>query len=116
MRNYFTLNGVDSRNYGVYISGKGTFNSPARAMDLIQIPGRNGDLIGLSTRLENGEYRYNNAFIYQNFHNNIESFKAFLLSVPGYRRLIDTYHPGEYRLVAYRGPLEVNPTNKNDAG
>ena len=116
MRNYFTLDGVDSRNYGVYISGQGTFNSPARNIDFIEIPGKNGDLIGLSTRLENGEYRYNNAFIYTNFHSNIEAFKAFLLSVPGYRKLVDTYHPNEYRMVAYRGRLEVNPTSKNDAG
>lgn len=116
MRNYFTLNGVDSRNYGVYISGQGTFNSPARNLDFIEVPGKDGDLIGLSTRLENGEYRYNNAFIYTNFHDNIENFKSFLMSVPGYRKLVDTYHPNEYRLVAYSGNLEVNPTSKNDAG
>ena len=116
MRNYFTLDGVDSRTFGVYISGQGTFNAPVRDIDFIQIPGRNGDLIGLPTRLENGEYSYNDAFIYADFKNKIAAFKAFLLSKPGYRRLIDTYHPTEYRLVAYRGGLDVDPTTKNNAG
>lgn len=116
MRNYFTLGGVDSRDYGVYISGQGTFNAPVREHDFISIPGRNGNLIGLPTRLDNGDYRYNGAFIYTNFRDNIERFKAFLLSDPGYRRLIDTYHPNEYRLVAYNGGMSVSPTQKNDAG
>lgn len=116
MRNYFTLDGVDSRDYGVYISGQGTFNAPVRDMDFIQIPGRNGDVIGLPTRLENGELTYKDAFIYADFKNKISAFKAFLLSNAGYRRLIDSYHPDEFRLVAYRGGMTVDPTSKNDAG
>lgn len=116
MRNYFTLDGVDSRTFGVYVSGQGTFNAPVRDIDFIQIPGRNGDLIGLPTRLENGEYRYDDAFIYADFKNQIAAFRAFLLSNPGYRRLTDSYHPDEFRLVAYRGGLDVDPTTKNDAG
>ena len=31
MRNYFILNGVDSREYGVYINGQGTFGAPKKA-------------------------------------------------------------------------------------
>lgn len=116
MRNYFTLDGVDSRDFGVYISGQGTFNSPVRDIDFIQIPGRDGDLIGLPTRLENVEYTYNDAFIYANFKTQIRAFKEFLLSKPGYRRLTDTYHPDEFLLVAYRGGLDVAPTPKNNAG
>lgn len=116
MRNYFMLDGVDSRDFGVYISGQGTFNSPVRSIDMISIPGRNGDLIGLPTRLESMEYTYAGAFIYRDFHSMIEAFKAFLLSDPGYRRLTDSYHPDEFRLVAYRGGLKVSPTLKNDAG
>ena len=43
MRNYFTLDGTDSRDFGVYISGRGTFNGPARNLDFISVPGRNGE-------------------------------------------------------------------------
>ena len=44
MRNYFTLDGVDSRDFGVYISGQGTFNASGRGYNIIPVPGRNGEL------------------------------------------------------------------------
>ena len=115
MRNYFTLGGTDSRTFGVYISGQGTFNAPTRESDMLSIPGRNGDLIGFGSRLANAELTYP-AFIYANFRENLANFRAFLMSDTGYRRLVDTYNPGEYRLAAYSGGLEVEATSKNNAG
>jgi len=116
MRNYFTLGGVDSRDYGVYISGGGVYNAPERAIDFIAVPGRDGDLIGMSNRLENGTLTYSNAFIYANFQTQITAFKALLLQTNAYRRLIDSYNPDEYRLAVFAGELKVNPTTKLDAG
>ena len=115
MRNYFTLGGTDCRTYGVYISGQGTFNSPARAADMLSVPGRNGDLIGTGSRLENAELIYP-AFIYADFANNLAAFRAFLLSDPGYRKLVDTYHPDEYRMAAYNAALQPEVMPTNDAG
>lgn len=115
MRNYFTFDNTESRFFGVYINGQGTFSSPARSYNLISIPSRNGDLVGLDTRLENVELTYN-AFIYTNFNSNIESLRAFLLSHNGYYKLSDTYHPNEYRMALYQGPLTPDVTQKNDAG
>ena len=115
MRNYFTLDGTDSRSFGVFISGQGTFNGPARALEYISVPGRNGDLIRSNTRLQNGTLTYP-AFIYSNFRANIAALRAFLTSASGYRRLEDSYHPEEYRKAVFRGPLEVSATNRNDAG
>ena len=109
MRNYFTLGGVDSRLYGVYISGQGVFDAPARAIDFYEVPGRNGDLIGMESRLSNGTLTYP-AFIHANFKDNLAAFRAVLLSTHGYRRLIDSYNPGEYRMAVFAGPLNVTPT------
>ena len=75
MRNYFTFDGVDSRSFGVYISGQGTFKAPARSYDAIEIPGRNGELLGIDSRLGNVELTYP-AFIYSNFAENIAAFRA----------------------------------------
>ena len=116
MRNYFTLDGTDSRTFGLYISGQGVFDSPAREISFIQVPGRNGDLIGMSTRLQNGTLTYNDSFIFENFQENLAAFRAFVLRKPGYRQLIDTYNPDEYRLVTFAGPLSVSPTSVNKAG
>lgn len=115
MRNYFTLDGVDSRNFGAYINGQGTFDSPARDVQFITVPGRDGDLIGLPTRLENGTLTYKDCFIYSNFDANFKALKALLLATTGYRKLIDTYHPDEYRLVAYTGRLSPEVTRRNNA-
>lgn len=116
MRNYFTLDGVDSRTFGVYISGAGVFNAPARSVDFISVPGRDGDLIGMETRLENGVLTYKDSFIYTNFRAQMAAFRAFLLETNAYRRLVDTYHPDEYRMVSYAGGLSVAPNSRQSAG
>lgn len=115
MRNYFTLGGTDSRTMGVYISGQGAFSAPARSYDFISVPNRNGDLLGIDTRLLNGTLTYP-AFICTNFKSNVADFRAFLLSQTGWMRLEDTYNPDEYRMVVYQGPFEPNVTMINDAG
>ena len=115
MRNYFTLDGVDSRNFGVYISGKGTFNASGRDYNIIPVPGRNGDLVGPEKRFLNGTLTYP-AFIYANFKQQIEAFRNFLLSLVGYHDLIDSYHPNEIRKVLFEGPFEPDVEPKNDAG
>ena len=115
MRNYFTLDGVDSRDFGVYISGKGTFNASARDYNMIPVPGRNGDLVGPEKRFQNGTLVYP-AFIYANFKQQIEAFRNFLLSLVGYHDLIDSYHPNEIRKVLFEGPFEADVEPKNDAG
>lgn len=115
LRNYLKFDGVDSRDYGVYISGQGAFNAPARAYEFLQVPGRNGALIGNEKRLENIEVTYP-AFIYTNFKRAVAGWRNFLLSRNGYCRLIDTYNPEEYRMAAYVGAFDVEATQKNDAG
>lgn len=115
MRQYLTFGGHDSRTYGVYISGQGTFNSPARAYEMQPVPGRNGDLIGNDRRFENIEVTYP-AFVYTNFRTAITNWRNILLSQEGYQRLIDTYHPDEYRLATFIGPLEVEAEANNKAG
>jgi phage-related protein len=48
MRNYFVFDYNDSRDFGVYISGQGTFNAPGREYENIAVPGRDGDLLVIS--------------------------------------------------------------------
>lgn len=104
MRNYLTIDGVDSRTFGLYINGVDTFGAPAREVSTLQIPGRNGDIIVKADRLQNYDLTYS-AFIYRNFNTNIAALRAFLLSKTSYFRLEDTYHPSEYRMAFYRGPF-----------
>lgn len=115
MRNYFYLNNVDSRNYGVYLSGQGTFSAPRRAYNMIPVPGRNGDIVGTEKRFENLQLTYP-AFIYTNFDTNLRNFRNFLLSLFGYVKLQDSYHADEFRKVIFEGPFEPTVEKRNDAG
>lgn len=115
MRNFFVFDGVDSRDFGAYISGQGTFNSPARVYESQPIPGRNGEIVVSANRLENVELTYP-AYVYTDFRRNLRKLRSFLLSRVGYCRLEDTYQPGEYRMALFRDALEVDVTARNDAG
>lgn len=113
MRNYLVFDGEDSRDYDVYISGNGTFNSPTRALDMISIPGRDGDLLGTGSRL------LNTTVTYPAFTHNLEklaAFRSMLMSRTGYVRLTDSYHPDEYRMAVYRGALEADMMDNLKAG
>ena len=115
MRNWFKLGEKESTDFGVYISGGGTWNSPEREIDLISLNGRDGDLVGLSTRLQNMEVTYP-AFICRDFACSLAALRAYLLCTPAYRRLWDTYHPDEYRLATYMGGLEAEVSGVGRAG
>lgn len=116
MRNYLMIDGVDSRDMGLYISGTGTYNSPAIAYTAQSIPGRSGDLLGLEWRMENVELTYP-AFVFgADFSGKMEALRAFLLSREGYFRLADTYHPEEFRQAYFPGPLQADVTPVRDAG
>lgn len=119
MRNYFTFGSVDSRSFGVYISGSGVFNAPERAMNFINVPGRNGALIGNEDRFENIDVTYP-AFIAPvggiDFKDKITKLRSALLSITSYARLEDSYNSSEFRQAVFVGGLDVDPTQILDAG
>lgn len=115
MRNYFIFNGISSKDFGVYISGSGTFSGSERDVTTFQIPGRNGDLTLDNGRYKNRSLKYP-AFIYRNFDLNVEGLRNWLLADPGYKRLEDSYHPDEFYLARYSGNFEVNADEALRAG
>lgn len=115
MRNTFSFDGINSADFGVYISGDAVFDSPVASYEMIQIPGRSGDLAVYHGRSENIEVTYP-AFIFDDFKANIRGLRSALMSRIGYMRLTDTYHPDEYRLGVYQGGLEVSPAVYNTTG
>ena len=115
MRNTFTFNGNVSSTYGVYISGNGTYNAPTRAYNNIRVPGRDGDLLGISTRLENVSLTYPCGIV-SSFSANLANLRSMLLAQIGYAELSDTYHTDEYRLAVYKGGLEPEMVQNLVAG
>lgn len=117
--NHLTYDGVDSSDFGVFISGEGVFDAPARRGEMISIPGRNGSLFMDEGVYENIPGKYP-AFIgtkdETEFREKLAAFRNAILSRGNYKKLSDTYHPDEFRLAVYRSGLEVDPEEYNRSG
>ena len=106
------FDGEDSRNYGVYITGEAVYNAPARDVEMVSIPGRNGSFALDKGRFENIEVSYPAGIFAEteaDFAQAISDFRNLLCSRNGYVRLTDDYNPNEYRMAIYKSGLEVEP-------
>lgn len=111
--------GVDSSDYGIYITGEGVYNAPERAVEFVDVPGRNGAIA-----LDQG--RFNNITItypagtfgktQEEFREAVSDFRNAVMALRGYQKLEDTYHPNEYRMAVYTAGLEVSPVHYGTAG
>lgn len=104
---YFIFDGIKSSDYGVWISGGGTFNAPKRRYKDYVVPGRNGTLTIDEGVFEEIEVTYP-AFIARDFPANIEAFRNELMARSGYVRMTDSYHPDEYYLARYMDGLDAD--------
>ena len=108
----FTFDGITSSNYGVYITGEAVFNAPARAVEMVNVPGRNGAIAIDQGRFENIEVTYPSGMFddgASGFQSRITEFRNILLSRYTYKRLTDEYNPDEFRMGLYKSGLDVSP-------
>ena len=116
--NSITFGNVNSADYGIYISGEGVFDAPKRAVEMVNIPGRNGALAIDQGYYENIVVTYP-AHNYEpemsDFKENLSAFRNALASQIGYQRLSDTFHPNEYRMAVFDEGLDINPIKYNTA-
>ena len=105
-----TFGGIDSATYGVYITGEAVYNSPARSVEMVSVPGRNGAVLIDNGYFENIEVTYPAGIPgtdQSDFATKISDFRNAVLSQVGYQRLTDEYNPDEYRMATYISGLEV---------
>lgn len=117
--NSFTFDGENSLDSGIYITGEAVFNSPVRSVEMITVPGRNGAIVLDRGRFENIAIRYPAgcfADSMSEFAEKIATFRNILASRVGYKRIVDTYHPDEFRMGVYTAGLEVSAKRYNSAG
>lgn len=115
MRHILTFAGKDMADFGVHISGEGTWKKPAADYERVSVPGRNGDLLFSNKRFNNVEIRYACGIV-KDFDTNFTSLSEFLLSHTGYQRLEDSYHPDYYRVASFGGELSPDMTRLNREG
>lgn len=108
-----TFGSINSANYGIYITGQAVYNAPTRAVEMVDVPGRNGQIALDQGRWENIEVTYPAgcfADSESDFRDAISAFRNAVVSQIGYQRLTDTYNPNEYRMGVYMNGLEVKPS------
>lgn len=101
------FDGVDiEATYGLMIDGVSTWVKPERDVELVHVPGRNGDLIFDNGCWHNVEISYR-MLIRSGWKSSFEAFTSWLCGHIGYFRLEDQErHPGVYRMAEFIGPIE----------
>ena len=79
--NYFCYGGKCSRDYGIYISGSGTYNVPERDITKVEVPGKNGSVTIDNKRFRNIDVTYP-AFIREKFREYSDHTKRWLMLSP----------------------------------
>ncbi len=118
-RQYFTFNGKSSRDFLLYLSGPGVYNSAAPDISSTSIPGLNGDLI--QNNAKSGYRRFSNvdiqyeAFFFNGLPSKTAAVKSWLLSPTGYCKLQDTYDPDFFRMGMCTSAIEFDISNQKAA-
>ena len=111
---YFIFAGKSSLDFRVRISGNGTHHAPERHIETVIVPGRNGDLTISDERFGTVDQSYD-GFIVDDFMDNYSGLVNWLLSHRGNQRLEDSYHPDEFRMATFAGPIDPE-TVMDEAG
>lgn len=115
----FYFDNVNLATYGVFVTGSGAYNAPERDVELVEIPGRNGDYALDRGRFKNIEVTYPASIATDDpttFASNMSTVRNILASRKGYVRIQDDYNPNEYRMGMYVSGLEVTPVGGNNVG
>lgn len=95
-------NGISSDEIGVIVQHYPKVTLPKRKVEVIQIPGRNGDIIIDHEAYENYEQSYE-VFLEADKYGGLEAvmpkLSAWLTGSYGYQRLEDSYFPEFYRMA-----------------
>lgn len=111
----FTFNGINTEEYGLYVGGQNTFKSPQRDVTKVSIPGKNGDLVRDNGRFLNTPIAYTIVAM-KDFAETATAVQNWLMSVKGYARLEDTYHPDYFRIARVSDSITFETSAYNLTG
>ena len=117
--NSLTFDEINSLDKGIYITGQAVYNAPERVVEMVSVPGRNGNIAIDEGHFENIEVTYPAGCFAKNqidFAAKIGEFRNILASRYQYKRIEDDYNPDEFRMGLYKSGLDVNSVSYNRAG
>lgn len=99
MDNVFFLDGHSSKDYGITLQRAVSFSEPVEDVEIISIPGRNGDLHISSGRYQNITGTASCYALQKDVQNALEDVANWLSFPTGYRRLEVSDDPSCYRMA-----------------
>lgn len=91
------IGNIDFEDYMAYVVPSNIFSRPKRDVEVVTVPGRNGDLVYDNKRYNNQSITYN-VIIMDDFADNFDNLSNDVMALVGYQRIYDTAHPNEYRI------------------
>ena len=114
----FSFDGISSDTFNLFISEAGPHGAPERAVEMLEIPGRNGFYALDQGRFNNTEVTYHvvvDGDDDADFSEEIADVREWLCSGTGYKRLEDDYNPNEYRMAVFRNGFDTDESFWNGA-
>lgn len=106
---YIIYDNVNIAAHGIVADGASAYNAPERDVEMLVVPGRNGDVPIDNGRYSNTEVRYQ-CGITKNFYETALWARGYFLSrSTDYYRLSDSYDTSHFRLARYKSGVEMTP-------
>lgn len=105
-------NNISSDDFGIYVERVPVQTHPARKIEVVSIPGKNGDLLIPQNAWENYEQEYE-IFAGENDSTAQAQFLKiadWLYAPAGYAVLEDSLYPNSFRMARFSGPFDVEFT------
>ena len=107
----FKFDNKSSGDFGLFINGRGVFDSPEPDLEYVSVPGRSGDLIYDNKRFHNIDVTYPSCFMIAGFRSNFKALQEFMLKHKGYYRLEDDYLPNHFRMASIARAINLEDIN-----
>lgn len=114
MRDYLIFDGINSKDFHVYLSDAKQFEGAQKVYERKKIPGRSGDLVFSDGSYENVDIEYN-FYLLGDTVTDLDAFRGALISREGYIRLEDTLRPDEYRMGIMTSPFDIDSSDRKNA-
>ena len=114
MRDYLVFDGINSKDYNIYIANKNQFDAPARDVKEYDIPGMNGSLTIDNGRFFNLKQDYL-MYIRHDVTKYVPAFRGLLLKSSGYRKLQDSFNPDEFYYARFDGGFKIERSDRDGA-
>lgn len=106
--NTLIYNGKSFADFETYTDFSQSFSTPEKDVEIISIPGRNGDLSIFNNRFMDQEISFP-CYIRKDFIRNFRQLTQWLNSVNGYQRLETSKEPEYFRDALFLGAVEPTP-------